>query len=190
MQVLLVARLVCLIAAYLARVLGRSASSTRSLIGVPDCGCVCGLVCLIAAASVCQPISKIYTTPLFFKNGAKSGFEMCFDIGSRHLGCWGPNTSRIQNKEVYATLCAQSEGSCQQSNPHFLCDLVFAGTDRPTRQQQRPQAGTQETQAIPCQALRSNTQLGRQYSGTRATLKTQMELEVRLTFRVVLSLLC
>ena len=32
---------------------------------------------------------------------------MCFDIGSRHLGCWGQNTSRIQNREVYATLCLQ-----------------------------------------------------------------------------------
>ena len=65
------------------------------------------------------------------QNGAKSGFEMCFDIGSRHIGCWGQNTSPyaqgcdlswtvshiinhdrsqpwaygIQNKEVYATLC-------------------------------------------------------------------------------------
>ena len=32
---------------------------------------------------------------------------MCFDVGLRHLGCWGQNTSRIQNKEVYATLCVQ-----------------------------------------------------------------------------------
>ena len=23
---------------------------------------------------------------------AKSGFEMCFDIGSQHVGCWGQNT--------------------------------------------------------------------------------------------------
>ena len=29
----------------------------------------------------------------FLQNGAKSGFEMCFDIGSQHLGCWGQNTS-------------------------------------------------------------------------------------------------
>ena len=27
---------------------------------------------------------------------------------SQHLGCWGQNTSRIQNKEVYATLCLQA----------------------------------------------------------------------------------
>ena len=33
---------------------------------------------------------------------------MCFDIGSQHIGCWGQNTSRIQNKEVYATLCLQA----------------------------------------------------------------------------------
>ena len=26
---------------------------------------------------------------------------------SQHLGCWGQNTSRIQNKGVYATLCLQ-----------------------------------------------------------------------------------
>ena len=31
--------------------------------------------------------------PFFPKLQAKSGFEMCFDIGSRHLGCWGQNTS-------------------------------------------------------------------------------------------------
>ena len=32
------------------------------------------------------------------KQQATSGFEMCFDIGSRHLGCWGQNTSRSQHK--------------------------------------------------------------------------------------------
>ena len=48
-----------------------------------------------------------YIRAPFFQNGAKSGFEMCFDIGSQHLGCWGQNTSRIQNKEVYAILCFQ-----------------------------------------------------------------------------------
>ena len=26
--------------------------------------------------------------------------DMCFDIGSQHLGCRGQNTSRIQHKEV------------------------------------------------------------------------------------------
>ena len=29
---------------------------------------------------------------------------MCFDIGSRHLGCWGQNTSRIQHEEVLTHL--------------------------------------------------------------------------------------
>ena len=38
-----------------------------------------------------------YRTPCF-QNGAKSGFE---------TKCWGQNTSRIQNKEVYATLYLQ-----------------------------------------------------------------------------------
>ena len=53
----------------------------------------------------------------FFQNGlqAKSGFKMCFGIGSQHLGCWGQNTSRIQNKEVYATLCLQALLSCSTS---------------------------------------------------------------------------
>ena len=35
---------------------------------------------------------------------------MCFNTGSRHLGCWGQNTSRIQNKVVYATLYLQAGG--------------------------------------------------------------------------------
>ena len=54
-----------------------------------------------------SPISNILHRAPFFQNGAKSGFEMCFDIGSRHHGCWGQNTSQIQNKEVYATLYLQ-----------------------------------------------------------------------------------
>ena len=29
-------------------------------------------------------------------------------IGSQQLGCWGQNTSRIRNKEVYATFCLQA----------------------------------------------------------------------------------
>ena len=54
----------------------------------------------------------------FFQNGlqaksefclqVKSGFEMCFDIGSQHLGCWGQLTFRILSKEVYATLYLQA----------------------------------------------------------------------------------
>ena len=39
------------------------------------------------------PISILTSPPPFFHNGAKSGFEMWFDIGSQHLGCWGQNTS-------------------------------------------------------------------------------------------------
>ena len=71
-----------------------------------------------------QSISNSYIAPLFCQNGAKSGFEMCFDIGSRHLGCWGQNTSRIQNKGVYATLCLQALLTCWElpSIP-FLLDF-------------------------------------------------------------------
>ena len=38
----------------------------------------------------------------YFQNGlqAKTGFEMCFDIGSQHVGCWAK--TRLQNKEVRA----------------------------------------------------------------------------------------
>ena len=46
------------------------------------------------ATEVCR--SQILTRfPLFFKMACtqKSGFEMCFDIGSQHLGCRGQNTS-------------------------------------------------------------------------------------------------
>ena len=41
-----------------------------------------------------RPVNlKFLNRAPFFQNGAKSGFEMCFDIGSPHLGCWGRNTS-------------------------------------------------------------------------------------------------
>ena len=41
----------------------------------------------------------------FSKNGAKSGFEVCFDPST--FWYWGQQSSRIQNKEVYATLYVQ-----------------------------------------------------------------------------------
>ena len=65
----------------------------------------------------------------FFQNGlqAKSGFEMCFDIGSRHLGCWGQHTSRIQNKGVYATLCLQARVPLRSKS------LMSPGTSRSRR---------------------------------------------------------
>ena len=70
--------------------------------------CVCRPTLATMKARPVNP--KFLNRAPFFQNGlqAKSGFEMCFDIGSRHLGCWGQNTSRIQNKEVYATLCVQA----------------------------------------------------------------------------------
>ena len=42
---------------------------------------------------------------------------------SQHLGCWGQNTSRIQNKGVYATLCLQA---CHNSCGKVTCQ----GTDQ------------------------------------------------------------
>ena len=53
---------------------------------------------------------------------------MCFDIGSRHLGCWGQTTSRIQNKEVYATLCLQAGAIVETAVVRYLrymLDLRF-----------------------------------------------------------------
>ena len=62
-------------------------------------------------------LSILHHAP-FCQNGAKSGFEMCFDIGSRHLGCWGQNTYGIQNKEVYATLYLQATKLGMQDKWH------------------------------------------------------------------------
>ena len=33
---------------------------------------------------------------------------------SQHLGCWGQNTSRIQNKEVYGTIYLQAEAESNE----------------------------------------------------------------------------
>ena len=45
-----------------------------------------------AAKSPGQSDSKSNIGPCC-QNGAQSGFEMCFGIGSQHLGCWCPTTS-------------------------------------------------------------------------------------------------
>ena len=48
-----------------------------------------------------HPLYNIAITSLsLFKNGAESGFEMCFDIGSQHLGCWSQRPQRPQPKNV------------------------------------------------------------------------------------------
>ena len=39
---------------------------------------------------------------------------------SQHIDCWGENTSRIQNKEVYATLYLQAEGNEQMTQVRVL----------------------------------------------------------------------
>ena len=54
---------------------------------------------------------------------------MYFDIGSQHLGCWGQNASRIQNKEVCATLCLQAPSrylTCYAYIDYFYITLGFA----------------------------------------------------------------
>ena len=53
---------------------------------------------------------------------------MCFDIGYQHLGCWGQNTSRILNKEVYATLCYQA-GLGWVSAPKVRAGTPFLGQE-------------------------------------------------------------
>ena len=60
---------------------------------------------------------KSWHRTLFFQKGAKSGFETCLDIGPKGLGCWGRNTSRIQNKGVNATLHLQADATrCGQQH--------------------------------------------------------------------------
>ena len=63
----------------------------------------------------------------FFLNGAKSGFEMCF---AQHLGCRGQNTSRIQNKEVYATLCLQAH-TLEMFYSADMIPMIHANTQPP-----------------------------------------------------------
>ena len=43
-----------------------------------------------------QSITNFNNAPLFCRNGATSGFEMCFDIGSQHLGVLGPKHVSIR----------------------------------------------------------------------------------------------
>ena len=93
---------------YLALVLGPCVGIHLYLDKLASCGYWTG-----------QSISNYYIASVFLQNGAKSGFEMCFGPSTdqiwRHfvnLGCWGQNTSRIQNKEVYATLYLQACCSC------------------------------------------------------------------------------
>ena len=49
--------------------------------------------------------SQILNRAPFFSKWRKIWIRDVF--WSQHLRCWGQNTSRIQNKEVYATLCLQ-----------------------------------------------------------------------------------
>ena len=67
-------------------------------------------------------VIQCYTKPNR-KNGlqANSGFGICFDIGSLHLGCGGQNTSRIKhNGSLNPHLIYNSFFSFFLSSP-FLC---------------------------------------------------------------------
>ena len=55
--------------------------------------------CILTFARDGRPISRTQLLP-FFQNGAKSGFEMCFEGAGGNIRCWGQNTSRIRNKEM------------------------------------------------------------------------------------------
>ena len=74
----------------------------------------------------------------FMQNGlqAESGFEVCFDVGSQHLGCWGQTTSQIQNEEVYATLRLQATFS--QSAKDFKGKVLFITMDVDKEDNGRP----------------------------------------------------
>ena len=71
-------------------------------------GSSCNRGVAFTSAAARQPQNPTPRHAPLFQNGAKSGFEMCFDTGSQHLGCWGQNTSRIQDKDIYATLRLQA----------------------------------------------------------------------------------
>ena len=63
------------------------------------------------AAVAAVPVRPVHlklknSAPLYFKNGAKPEFEMCF--GPSNLGAGARKVSRIQNTEVFATLCLQA----------------------------------------------------------------------------------
>ena len=62
--------------------------------------------------------SKILTQRSFFSKWRKIWIRDVF--WSQHLGCWGQNTSRIQNKGDYATLCLQAVKGHTQALEGFM----------------------------------------------------------------------
>ena len=59
------------------------------------------------AARLLQQVNLFFSlthiAPLIFQMAQNLNLSMCFGPStlSQHLGCWGQNTSRIQNKGVY-----------------------------------------------------------------------------------------
>ena len=62
---------------------------------------------------------------------------------SQHLGYWGQNTSRIQNKEVYATLCLQANAETSSEKEvdfYKLLDLEATATSSEIKRAYRTKA--------------------------------------------------
>ena len=66
--------------------------------------------------------SRILTPRAFFSKWRKIWIRDVF--WAQHPRCWGQNTSRIQNREVYATLCLQALPEMQCT----LCAVPFRST--------------------------------------------------------------
>ena len=55
---------------------------------------------------------------------AKSGFEMCLDIGPRHIGCWDQNTSHEQPHYcgfMIGHSLGRVESTIKKFTPHCIC---------------------------------------------------------------------
>ena len=63
--------------------------------------CKIKMACKRHLVSIPMPKAVAYHEPtvmrLFMIGHSLGRMEMCFDIESQHLGCWGQNTSRIQH---------------------------------------------------------------------------------------------
>ncbi len=70
-----------------------------------------------------QSISKIYTTPPFFQNGAKSGFEMCFGPSTLGAGAKTRLESRIKQ---FTPHCVDVK-----TDPASVAGCVFTPHDIP-----------------------------------------------------------
>ena len=83
------------------------ATARKHACGAVRCGAVRCVRCGAVRACVrAQSFSNSYITPLFFKMA--QNLDLRCVLVSAPWGCWGQNTSRIQNKGVYATLCLRA----------------------------------------------------------------------------------